>query len=133
MEHPAPRVIHVRQGRVEPSGSWLYVWVDVDASSVEYIGGTGFDPELRAYLHVSSHDHEVGRVRAIVPSATERDFDVLAFGLPDAVSRPDAKVALMDRLAGRSGTADHPGLDDVVGVIAEAVAVHLRMLDKSDR
>lgn len=94
-----PRVIAVRSGRVRPSGSWLYVWLDATTGDIVHTGGTGFDPELRAYLHLTSDDPQLGRVRATVPRSGERDFDVLAFELPDGIAREPAKTALAARLS----------------------------------
>ncbi|WP_447947653.1 hypothetical protein [Microbacterium maritypicum] len=85
MSLSSPRVVAVRNGQVQPSGSWLYVWLDVQGGGIAYVGGSGFDPELRGYLHVKSEDPELGRARATVPHYDERDFDVLAFELPDGV------------------------------------------------
>ncbi|WP_406245310.1 hypothetical protein ACI7YT_09635 [Microbacterium sp. M] len=98
MDPLQPRLVHVRKGRIEPVGSWLYVWVDADDGSVAHIGATGFDPELRAFLHVTSDDPDLGRVRAHVPRWDSRDFDVLAFPLPVDVPRPEVKRILTARL-----------------------------------
>ncbi|TQK19375.1 hypothetical protein FBY40_1873 [Microbacterium sp. SLBN-154] len=88
------REVRVRAGRVQPSGSWIYVWIDVVTNAVAYVGGTGFDPELRAYLHVTSDDPDIGRVRAAIPRYEERNFDVLAFAVPGHIDRAEARSAL---------------------------------------
>lgn len=88
------RVIAVRRGRVAPTGSWLYAWVDLAKRSVVHVGGTGFDPELRAHIHLTDDDPALGRVKAHIPTAVDGDFDVLAFRLPPEVERSAAKVAL---------------------------------------
>lgn len=93
------RLITVRQGSVRPAGSWLYVWVDTADGAIAYVGATGFDPELRAHLHLTSNNPDHGRVRASVPRFQERDFDVLAFKLPDNVARSEVKAALVGQLA----------------------------------
>ncbi len=98
MSESAPRAIHVRQGKVEPSGSWLYVWLDDADGEIVYVGATGFDPELRAFLHATSKSPDLGRARAAVAGFDDRDFTVLAFPLPQEVSRTDAKAALLARL-----------------------------------
>lgn len=121
-----PRVISVRQGRVHPSGSWLYVWLDVSTGAIASVGGTRFDPELRVYLHVMSDDPEVGRVRAAVPRYDKRDFDVLAFELPEGVDRAVAKEALAASLAGIGedpvvGT-EGGDVHEIIGPIVEAIA-----------
>lgn len=121
MSPSSPRVVAVRNGQVQPSGSWLYVWIDVDTGAIAYVGGTGFDPELRAYLHVGSEDPQLGRVRATVPQYDERDFDVLAFELPDGVDRPAAKLALVAHLAEGGATSE---LRDVTDPIVRAIDVH---------
>lgn len=117
----SPRVVPVRGGDVQPSGSWLYVWMDVDTGEIAYVGGTGYDPELRAHLHVRSEDPQLGRVRATVPRYDERDFDVLAFELPDDVDRPAAKRALVAHLAG-DAVADE--LREVTESIARGIDAH---------
>lgn len=99
MQTAQPRVIPVRQGVVSPEGSWLYVWLDTSDGSIAYVGATGFDPELRAFLHLTSDSPELGRVRATVPRFNERDFDVLAFELDLDCSRPAARQALVCRLS----------------------------------
>lgn len=113
---------------MQPSGSWLYVWIDVDTGAIAYVGGTGFAPELRAYLHVESDDPQLGRVRATVPHYDERDFDVLAFELPDGIDRQAAKQALIARLveagedAGGSGSATD--LHEVTDPILQEIDRH---------
>ena len=99
MERFEKRLISVRQGNVSPTASWLYVWVDIADGAIAYIGATGFDPELRAHMHLTSDDPDQGRVRASVPRFQERDFDVLAFKLPGNVSRSEVKAALVEQLA----------------------------------
>lgn len=93
------RVVTVRAGDVRPTGSWVYVWIDVDHKSIAYVGGTGFDPELRAHLHLTAEDPNIGRVRVQVPHAAAGNFDVLAFAVPGAVERPQAKAELVGALA----------------------------------
>ncbi|MGO4807031.1 hypothetical protein AB4089_18115 [Arthrobacter sp. 2MCAF15] len=91
MERFEKQLITVRQGNVRPTGSWLYVWVDTADGAMAYVGATGFDPELRAHLHLTSDNPDHGRVRASVPRFQERDFDVLAFKLPDNLSRSEVR------------------------------------------
>lgn len=118
MERFEKRLITVRQGRVRPTGSWLYVWVDTGDGAIAYVGATGFDPELRAHLHLTSDNPDHGRVRASVPRFQERDFDVLAFKLPDNVSRSEVKTALVRQLAEVDRkVADNPDAGMLPGVI----------------
>jgi hypothetical protein len=134
MESREYRVIAVRQGAVRPSGSWLYVWVDAADGAVAYVGATGLDPELRAHLHITSDNPDHGRVRASVPHYQERDFDVLAFRLPDGAKRPDMKAALVEQLAGSSRDAstdaDSGAFPDVIGPIIEALESHRSQLQQ---
>lgn len=116
MREQETRIIAVREGRVQPSGSWLYVWIDIDSGEVAYVGATGYDPELRAHLHLESEEPRLGGVRATVHRYAERDFDVLAFALSDGVDRAAAKRVLRARLTGRDATE---GFDDVVSEIDE--------------
>ncbi|WP_216699717.1 hypothetical protein [Arthrobacter sp. H5] len=137
MEPVEYRVITVRQGTVRPSGSWLYVWVDTVDGAVAYVGATGFDPELRAHLHLMSDNPDHGRVRASVPHYRERDFDVLAFSLPDNVKRPDVKAALVEQLAAHSRTAKESAeadkFSDVTGPIIEALENYRNQLQQPSR
>lgn len=127
MNDARPRVLSIRQGAVAPSGSWLYVWVDVADHSIAYVGATGFDPELRAYLHVTSDDPEVGRVRASIPRFDERDFDVLAFALPAVCPRPAAKQALIARLTELGYLEAGTGVDvEAMPVVIEPIVRALR-------
>jgi hypothetical protein len=112
------RVISVRGGRVRPSGSWLYVWIDIHTDEIAYVGSTGFDPELRAHLHVDSDDPAIERVRAIVPRFDERDFDGLAFVLDPSMDRRAAKDALTARLSHADAS---PDLQHVIDPIVRAV------------
>lgn len=50
-------------------------------------------------MHLTSDNPDHGRVRASVPHFQERDFDVLAFKLPENVSRSEVKAALVGQLA----------------------------------
>lgn len=119
MTEHASRIVTVREGRVRSSGSWLYVWIDTDSGAIAYVGATGYDPELRAHLHLESEEPSIGRVRATVDRYAERDFDVLAFALPGGVDRAAAKGVLEVRLAG--GDVKEP-LDDVVRSEIDAIA-----------
>jgi len=121
MSASSPRIVAVRNGHVQPSGSWLYSWMDVRGGAIVYVGGTGFDPELRAYLHVSSEDPQLGRVRATVPHYDERDFDVLAFELPDGIDRSAAKEALIANLVEGRTVSE---LREVTAPIIRAVHLH---------
>lgn len=107
MPSSQPRVISVRGGRVRPSGSWLYVWLDSTTGDIVHVGGTGFDPELRAHLHLTGDNPQLGRVRATVPRSSERDFDVLAFELSARIDRPRAKEALTLRLLDSFNEVEH--------------------------
>lgn len=136
MSDVRPRVISVRHGHVVASGSWLYVWVDVADRSIAYVGATGFDPELRAYVHVTSDDPGVGRVRAGVARFDERDFDVLAFALPADCPRPAAKQALVTRLAELEcfeapTDADVEAMPAIVEPIVTALRDHLAAMPVS--
>ena len=127
MSPSQPRVVHVRQGRIEPVGSWIYVWVDTADGTIAHVGGTGFDPELRAFLHLTSADPELGRVRAQVPQWAARGFDVLAFELPADIPRAEAKRVVIERLDGAeiSGTESRRQVDAIVAAI-EAHVTALR-------
>ncbi|NYF16286.1 hypothetical protein HDC37_001100 [Microbacterium sp. AK009] len=103
MSIDGPREIRVRAGRAQPSGSWIYVWIDVVAEAVAYVGGTGFDPELRAYLHVTSEEPDTGRIRASIPDYDKKDFDVLAFAVPWRIGRTEVKNALISALVSGEG------------------------------
>lgn len=120
-----PRVISVRRGQVQPSGSWLYVWVDASTAVISYVGATGFDPELRAYVHVTSDDPALGRVRAGVADYDQRDFDVLAFELPDSVDRAAARKLLAEALIPSpdvsAAVAEAPGLHEILAPIIAAI------------
>lgn len=118
MRSVEPRVIAVRQGDIRPSGSWLYIWVDIADGAVAFVGATGVDPELRAHVHLTSDNPDHGRVRATVPRYQERDFDVLSFRLPDDVRRSEAKNALVAELAARGEIA---GEGPVVGTLSEII------------
>jgi hypothetical protein len=122
MEHPEKRLIAVRQGNVRPTGSWLYVWVDTADGAIAYVGATGFDPELRTHLHLTSENPDHGRVRASVPRFQERDFDVLAFRLPENVSRSELKAALVEQLAvGDRKVAENADAGMVPGVVGRII------------
>lgn len=123
-----PRIVPVRRGDIQSSGSWLYVWVDLADGQVAYVGGTGFDPELRAYLHLTSDNPEHGRVRATVPDYRDRDFDVLAFALPSDVPRAEAKSALITSLTRLGLIAGDGAAEDtlpaITGPIVDALEQH---------
>ncbi|KHL01603.1 hypothetical protein [Sinomonas humi] len=52
------RIVKVRLGRVQPSGSWLYVWIDVEQRAVVYVGGTGRN-QRRSECEHATHRTEV--------------------------------------------------------------------------
>lgn len=125
------RVVRVRRGGVVPSGSWLYVWVDVADATIAYVGATGLDPELRTHLHLTSPDPAVARVRNAIPDVMDRDCEVLAFRLPEDVPRAEAKQALLARLAGL-GLVAAPGASPIdpmptaIDPIVDALASYVR-------
>lgn len=143
MTHTETRVVAIRHGRVQPSGSWVYVWFDIETGDIACVGATAYEPALRAHLHLESDDPQLGRVRATVDRYAERDFDVLVFEVPADVDRGVAKRHLEARLrpgvaAGRPAGAaatQTDGLeaevrsvcnfsDDVVRIIAQRRAAH---------
>lgn len=129
MDSTQPRVIRIESGVVRPSGSWIYVWIDVDQGSVAYVGATGFDPELRAHIHLTSEDPDLGRVRATVPQYSERTFDVLAFRLPPDVDRSAAKAALLTELNARNLFESDARSGDIAAFISPiADAIEQRFL-----
>jgi len=132
MSSSQPRIIAVRSGRVRPSGSWLYVWLDSTSGEIVHIGGTGFDPELRAYLHLTSDDPRLGRVRAEVPRSGERDFDVLAFEVADGIAREPAKTALIARLSTDDDRQLTDGLREIIDPMARAVSDYRASLSAKD-
>lgn len=117
MSDPAlPRVFAVRQGTVVPTGSWLYAWIDIETGEVAYVGGTGFDPELRAHIHLTDEDPRLGRIRASVPDALTRNFNVLVFPLPADAERAAHKQALL-RLLAENGLQNAPAVEQDEPVI----------------
>lgn len=127
------RVVRVRRGRIEPAASWLYVWVDVADGAIAYVGATGLDPELRTFLHLTSEDPQLGRVRADVLDVDARDFDVLAFALPAGISRASAKRALVAHLLEvghlRGGESTEDSDDGAVRAMVEEVRHHVAGLE----
>ncbi len=117
---------------MRPSGSWLYLWIDITSGEIVHVGGTGFDPALRSHLHMTSDDPDLGRIRATVIRYDERDFDVLAFELAEGIDRRLARAALIARLqedrddAGDMQPAD--ALRDIVDQIVRAVSEYRAML-----
>jgi hypothetical protein len=116
-----PRIVEVRGGRVVPTGSWLYVWIDLAQRAVVHVGGTAFDPELRTHVHLTDDDPARGRVKAQLPHAADGDFDVLAFRLPASADRASAKTALIAAL----DDIDRPSGDEVIDGIVRSVRRHL--------
>lgn len=102
------RIVRVRDGQVTPQGSWIYVWIDVELNDVVYVGGTPFDPELRAHMHLTDPDPRIGRIRAMAGDVAARDLDVLAFPLAEDVDRAATKRALVALL----NPADLAGADE---------------------
>ncbi|WP_322409281.1 hypothetical protein [Microbacterium invictum] len=116
------REIRVLAGRVQPSGSWIYVWMDLETNEIVYIGVTGFDPELRTHLHLTSEQPEVGRVRATVPDYDARDFDILAFRVPPGVDRSEVKAVVTAALTGGS-RAEIPASSETGALTEEILRV----------
>lgn len=131
------RVITVRWGTVRPKGSWLYVWVEIADGELASVGATGFDPELRAHLHLMGYNPDHGRVRVSVPHYQKRDFDVLAFRLPEAVKRPEVKSALIAHLGtpndGSIAEGEAGEFPDVIGPIIEALENYRSQLQQPPR
>lgn len=122
MDTTQPRVIRIESGVVRPSGSWIYVWIDVDDGSVAYVGATGFDPELRSHIHLTSEHPNLGRVRATVPRYKERTSDVLAFALPSDIDRSAAKAALLTELSARNLLESDARSADIAAFIISPIA-----------
>jgi len=92
------RIVHVRQGELALSESWVYAWVERTGHLVLYVGSTSQTPELRSWLHLHDADPDVGRILARRPAAKAEDFDVLAFRVPSPMSRSSAKRLLIEKL-----------------------------------
>jgi hypothetical protein len=93
-------VFRIREGIITDTGSWVYVWLRPGLPApVVYVGVTGLSPAVRTWLHLNHPEPEVGRIRARRPDSGTADFDVIAFRLPEGVSRGDAKVAVTAGLA----------------------------------
>lgn len=123
------RIVRVEAGTVRPQGSWVYVWIDVDEHAIVYVGATAYDPELRAHIHLTNDDPDVGRVRAMIPRYDERTFDVLAFALPASVERSEVKASLLGGLRTRglfdSDTEDAE-ISGLTAPILDAIEEHVR-------
>lgn len=99
MNDVLPTIVRVREGQIADAESWIYAWVTTENLRVVYVGGTGMSPKLRAWLHLNDSNPEIGRVAARYPRFNIEPLDVLAFPIPDGVSRLAAKIALVDKLS----------------------------------
>src|SRR5690349_16170793 len=89
--------LRVRGGELVDAGSWVYVWVKAGRQPrpVVYVGATGLPPAVRTWLHLHDSDPDVGRVAARYRDLAREDLDVLAFAVPDGLSRQLVKAALV--------------------------------------
>lgn len=135
-EHGAPSmveqadvVLNIRDGEIVNVGSWVYAWLLVSGDRpVVYVGATGLHPAVRAWLHLHHEDPEVGRVIARFPAAATDPLDMLALRLPDHLSRPDTKAALIAVLAEDQLLSDHYVGDPPAPITAPAECVDVARL-----
>ncbi|SRR5688572_8833391 len=132
-------LLQVRDGALAGVGAWVYAWLRVGATRpVVYVGSTGVPPVVRTWLHLNDTDPDIGRVIARYPDAAHEPLDVLAFPVPDTLSRPAVKSALVDQLEARAllserYVGDQPALLTGNGQAAQAatdmveqIVAHLR-------
>ena len=106
----SPRIFDVQHGEIQINESWVYVWMQRISHLVIYVGATNSTPELRSWLHLHDTDPSVGRIIARRPEAIEEDFEILAYPVPQSLSRSSVKEALIWKLS-ESGqlSADYIG------------------------
>ena len=97
--------LHIRGGDLADSGSWVYVWLL--EGHVIYVGTTGLPPEVRTWLHLHDPDPGIGRVKARYPGLGADSLDVIAFRLPDSMSRSEVKVAVIAHLSAAGLLSEH--------------------------
>jgi hypothetical protein len=100
-----PVELHVRDGNLTDSGSWVCLWMF--EGQVIYVGATGLPPEVRTWLHLHDPDPEIGRLKARYPGIGTDSLDVIAFPLPESVPRSHAKAAAIDRLGAAGLLSEH--------------------------
>jgi hypothetical protein len=117
-------VLHVRGGEIGNEQAWIYAWLRLTPTRpVIYVGATGLNPALRAWLHLHDGDPEVGRVAANYAAADTEPLDVVAVRLPPDVPRQRAKQAAIDAVARRGLLADaYFGNDPAAEEFTHAVA-----------
>lgn len=121
-------LLHLRDGEIADAGSWIYAWLHADGDRrVVYVGATGLQPEVRAWLHLNDSNPDVGRTAARYPAFANEPLDVFAVRLPDGVSRHEAKLALTVQLAGAELLSESYVGDPPVdpGAVTSDVALHV--------
>ena len=126
-------VLHVREGAISDTGSWVYVWLRVDGDRrVVYVGSTGLPPEVRTWLHLHDPDPDVGRLAVRYPSVQTHPLDVIALPISPHESREEVRAHLAAALA-REGllseayVGDAPGVPDPSGATqVEAIVAYVR-------
>ena len=135
--------LRVRGGELVDAGSWVYVWVKAGRQPrpVVYVGATGLPPAVRTWLHLHDSDPDVGRVAARYRDLAREDLDVLAFAVPDGLSRQLVKAALAREVEREGlmaedyvGDASDPHAlpDEVVGQARQIVVAVLRAAGPDD-
>jgi hypothetical protein len=135
--------LRVRGGELVDVGSWVYVWVKAGRrrGPVVYVGATGLPPAVRTWLHLHDSDPKVGRVAGRYRDLAREDLDVLAFAVPDGLSRQLVKAALVRELEREGLVAEdyvgdasdpHALPDEVVGQARQFVVAVLRAVGPDD-
>lgn len=132
-------LLQVREGKLAGVGSWVYVWLRPGHERpVVYVGSTGVPPVVRTWLHLHDADPSIGRVASRYPEASREPLDVLAFSVPDSLSRTTVKSSLVEQLEGRGMLSeryvgDQPALltangnvEPLVSWMVEQIAGHNR-------
>lgn len=100
---PQPTILHVRDGELEDSSSWVYVWLRSRAPrEIVFVGATSLPPAARVWLHLHDKDPEIGRIASRYPAAggdLREPLDIVAFPVPEGVHRRAVRDALIAKLA----------------------------------
>ena len=123
--------LHVRGGEISDARSWVYAWLRVDDDRpVIYVGATGLQPGIRAWLHLHDPDPDIGRVAARYPAALNEPLEVVAVQVPDGVSRSDTKTVAIARLAEAGLLCEHYVGDTPVADLTTVAAAAARPIER---
>jgi len=116
--------VSLAQGAIAPASQWVYVWrTDDSARRIFYVGATTLPIEVRTWLHATSDDPNIGRIKASHSDALDGVVTVTGYRVPSGVDRQAVKAYVSAAV----GLSDHVSVDERSSIAGREIVADLRL------